>query len=217
MIYAVLCRYSLEFKIDNLTQPRGYLRRCYHWTLDWANHPQARWALVIIAFMEASFFPIPPDVLLIALALGAPERALHFALLATVGSVAGAAGGYIIGMYLFDSVAQPLLALYHIEEQFAHLQQQFVEYGVGLVLIAGFTPIPFKLITISAGAFGLPFIPFILAALLSRGARFYLEGALFRWGGERIRGLVERYFELLTMVVGLLVVVGFGALWLVRS
>jgi len=166
--------------------------------------------------MEASFFPIPPDILLIALALGCPKQSLHFALLATVGSVVGAAFGYAIGMFLFDSVAQPLLAFYHIEAQFGYVQQRFVEYGLGLVLVAGFTPIPFKLITISAGAFGLSFIPFLLVALLSRGARFFLEGALFRWGGDRIRALVEQYFEWLTVAVGVLVVVGFGALWFVK-
>ncbi len=149
-----------------------------------------------------------------ALALGAPRQSLHFALLATVGSVAGAALGYAIGMFLFDTVAQPLLAFYHAQAQFDQVQHYFVEYGLGLVLVAGFTPIPFKLITIAAGAFGLPFLPFMMAALLSRGGRFFLEGALFRWGGERIRALVEHYFEWITVAVGALVVAGFGAVWL---
>lgn len=167
-----------------------------------------------IAFVEASFFPIPPDILLVALALGAPRQSLHFALLATVGSVTGAALGYGIGMFLFDTVAQPLLAFYHAQAQFDQVQHYFVEYGIGLVLVAGFTPIPFKLITIAAGAFGLPFLPFMLAALLSRGGRFLLEGALFRWGGARIRALVEHYFEWITVAVGALVVAGFGAVWL---
>jgi len=107
----------------------------------------------------------------------------------------------------------PLLEFYHTEAQFGHVQQHFIEYGLGLVLIAGFTPIPFKLITIAAGAFGLPFIPFLLTALLARGARFFLEGALFRWGGERIRSMVEQYFEWITVAVGMLVVAGFGVLW----
>ncbi len=192
----------------------GWLRRCYHWTLAWADHSQAHWALVAIAFAEASFFPIPPDILLVALALGRPAKALYFAMLSTAGSVAGAVFGYGIGMFFFSAVASPLLDFYGALAQFNHVQQLFFEYGVGLVLIAGFSPIPFKLITIAAGTFGLSFVPFLLAALVSRGGRFYLEGALLRWGGAAMRGWVERYFEWITVSVAVLVVLGFGAVWL---
>jgi len=203
---------------DPITTPRreNWLRRCYHWTLGWADHPQAHWALLVIAIIEASCFPIPPDLLLIALALGRPALGLHFALLATIGSVIGAGIGYGIGMFLFVSVAQPLLEWYGAMPQFNHVQELFTQYGMGLVLIAGFSPIPFKVITISAGAFGLDFLPFMLAALASRGARFYLEGALLRWGGETIRAHVERHFEWITVGTSLLVVAGFGLLWLAR-
>jgi len=194
----------------------NWLRRCYHWTLGWADHPQAHWALFVIAMVEASCFPIPPDLLLIALALGRPERGLHFAFLATAGSLVGAAMGYAIGMFLFTSVAQPLLEWYGAMGQFQQMQQLFAQYGFLLVLVAGFSPIPFKVITIAAGAFGLDIVPFLLATLVSRGARFYLEGSLLRWGGDRVRLLVERYFEWITVAVTLLVVSGFGLLWLVR-
>ncbi|EAU55544.1 YqaA family protein [Mariprofundus ferrooxydans] len=192
----------------------SWLRRSYNWTLAWATHPQASWALFVIAMIEASVFPIPPDILLLALALGKPQKALRFASIATAGSVVGAVIGYGIGMFLFVAVAQPLLEFYHAMERFAEVQQLFAEYGVVIVLIAGFSPIPFKVITIAAGAFGLSFPAFIVAALLSRGARFYLEGALLRWGGDALRALVERHFEWLTVAVVVVVIGGFALLWL---
>jgi len=196
----------------NILKP-AWLRRCYHWTLSWAKHPQAQVALFFIAIIEASVFPIPPDILLIALALGRPELGMRLALLATAGSVIGACIGYIIGMLLFVSVAQPLLDFYGAMEQFNHVQTLFREYGLWVVLIAGFSPIPFKVVTIAAGAFGLSFPGFIVATCVSRGARFFLEGGLLQWGGERLRMLVERHFEILTIVVAILVIAGFVFLW----
>ena len=192
----------------------SWLRKAYHWTLAWAEHPQARWALFFIALIEASIFPIPPDILLLALALGRPDLGLRFAAICTAGSTVGAILGYLIGMLLFVSIAEPILHFYGAMEQFYHVEGWFVEWGLWLVLIAGFTPIPFKVITIAAGAFGLPFMGFIVAGLLSRGARFFLEGALLRWGGDRLREWVECYFEWVTAVVGILVVIGFVAIWL---
>ena len=195
---------------------RSWLRRSYDWTLSWAVHPHARWALFAIAVIEASIFPIPPDVLLIALALGRPDLALRFAAICTAGSTIGAAIGYGIGMFMFTAIAMPVLEFYHAVEKFEYVQSLFVEWGLWLVLIAGFSPIPFKIITIAAGAFGLPFIGFIAACIASRAARFYLEGALLRWGGERLRLFVEKYFEWLTVAVAVLVIAGFTLLWLWR-
>lgn len=194
----------------------GKLRRLYHWTLAWANHPQAQLALLLIAMVEASVFPIPPDVLLLALALGRPDLSLRFAAVATAGSTLGAAIGYAIGWFLLGSIGIPVLECFGAMEQFAHVQQLFQAYGVALVLIVGFSPIPFKVITIAAGAFGLSFWSFMAAALLSRGARFYLEGALMRWGGERLRNWIEAYFEWMTVLVVLLVLAGFGGVWLLK-
>jgi len=194
----------------------SWLRRAYHWTLGWANHPQAQWALFFIALIEASVFPIPPDILLLALALGRPDLALRFAAICTAGSTLGAALGYAIGMLLFAAIAEPLLQAYGAMAQFHHVETLFAEWGLGLVLIAGFSPIPFKLITIAAGTFGLPFVGFIVAAIVSRGARFFLEGALMRWGGDRLRAWVEKYFEWATMGIVALVVFGFLGLWLLR-
>jgi len=204
-----------EVAAVSITKPSP-LRRLYHWTLAWADHAQARWALFFIAMIEASIFPIPPDVLLLALALGRPDLSLRFAWLATAGSTIGAAVGYAIGFLMLASVGMPILEFFGALSQFDHVQQLFQEYGIALVLIAGFSPIPFKVITIAAGAFGLPFWAFLLAAFCSRGARFYLEGIVMRWGGERLRQWVEQYFEWMTLAVVLLVVGGFLLLWLLR-
>ncbi len=198
-----------------MLKPR-WLRRCYDWTLAWADHPQAQVALFAIAVIEASVFPIPPDILLLALALGRPELGLRLAAITTAGSLLGACIGYMIGMLLFVSVAQPLLEFYGAMAQFEHVQQLFAEYGLWVILVAGFSPIPFKVVTIAAGAFGLPFAGFAVAALISRGARFFLEGALLRWGGAPLRALVERHFEILTLAVVVLVAAGFAALWMFR-
>ncbi len=198
--------------LSRLLKP-AWLRRCYHWTLAWADHPQAHAALFLIAVIEASVFPIPPDLLLIVLALGDPRIALRLAAIATAGSTLGAALGYLIGMLLFSAVAQPLLEFYGAMAQFEHVQALFRQYGLWVVLVAGFSPIPFKVVTIAAGAFGLSMPGFLAVALVSRGARFYLEGALLRWGGDRLRALVERHFEWLTVAVVLLVAAGFVMLW----
>ncbi len=195
----------------------AWLKRCYHWTLSWADHPQAQTALFFIAAIEASVFPIPPDILLVPLALGRPELGMRLAFLATAGSLIGAGIGYAIGMLLFVSVAQPLLEFYGAMAQFNHVQMLFREYGLWVVLIAGFSPIPFKVITIAAGTFGLSFPGFLAATCISRGARFFLEGGLLQWGGERFRGLVEQHFAVFTVAVVALVVAGFAILWLLPT
>lgn len=196
------------------SKSQSWLRRAYQWTLSWAEHPFAGRALFAIAVIEASVFPIPPDILLIALALGRPLSAFKFAGLATAGSVVGAMIGYTIGMFLFTTVAQPIIEFYHAMDKFEHVQSWFTEYGVAIVLLAGFSPIPFKVVTIAAGAFGLSFPAFIIASLISRGARFYLEAALLRWGGDRLRAFVEKHFEWLTIAVAIAVIGGFALLWL---
>ncbi len=191
----------------------SWLRRLYDWTLSWADHPSAKYALFFIALVESSVFPIPPDILLIALALGQPKSALRFAAITTAGSTVGAVVGYGIGFLLWASVGQPIIEFYGLTSQYLKAEDWFAVYGVAIVLIAGFSPIPFKVITIAAGAFGLAFIPFILAALASRGARFFLEAAILRWGGDRLRSFVEKHFELMTILITLLVVAGFVVIW----
>ncbi len=200
----------------DVEKQESWLRRCYHWTLSWADRPHAQTALFLIAMIESSFFPIPPDILLIALALGRPENSFRYAAVSTAGSTIGAALGYLIGMMLFVAIAMPVIEFYDVMAQFDLAQHWFSEYGVAVILIAGFSPIPFKVFTIAAGAFGLPFLWFMLAALISRGARFYLEAALLHWGGPELRQLVERHFEWITIAVTILVLAGFAGLWLLH-
>jgi len=194
----------------------SWLRRCYGWTMSWADHPHAKIALFMIALIESSVFPIPPDVLLIALALGRPDQSFRFAAISTMGSTVGAAVGYLIGMTLFVAVAMPIINFYGVMQPFELAKSWFEQYGVAIILIAGFSPIPFKVFTIAAGAFGLPFLWFILASFVSRGSRFFLEAALLHWGGARLRAFVEHHFEWITVVVTVLVVVGFAGLWLLH-
>jgi len=188
---------------------QSWLRRLYHWTLSWADHPSARYALFFIALIESSIFPIPPDILLIALALGKPQWGMRLAAITTAGSTVGAAVGYGIGLFLFASIGQSIIDFYGLSSQYLKAEDWFIAYGVAIVLIAGFSPVPFKVITIAAGAFGLDFILFMLAALVSRGARFFLVGALLQWGGARVRDFVERHFEWITIGATLLVIAGF--------
>jgi len=199
--------------MEEQTKKLSWLRRLYHWTLSWADHPSAKYALFFIALIESSVFPIPPDILLIALALGKPKSALKFAAITTAGSTIGAAVGYGIGFLLWASVGQPIIEFYGLTSQYIKAEDWFAMYGVAIVLVAGFSPIPFKVITIAAGAFGLTFIPFILAALASRGARFFLVAAILRWGGDKLRNFVEKHFELMTILITLLVVAGFVVIW----
>lgn len=192
---------------------RSWLRRCYDWTVAWADHPQAQTALFAVAVIEASVFPIPPDVLLLLLALGRPQLSWRLAAITTAGSTVGALIGYVIGMFLFASLAAPLLRFYHAMAQFEYVQGLFVHYGTWVVAVGGFSPIPFKVVTIAAGAFGLPLPAYFLAVIASRGLRFYLEGGLLYWGGARLHRFVERHFEWFTLIVALLVILGFAALW----
>ena len=204
----------MEMEAATVAKKESWLRRLYHWTLSWVDHPSAQYALFFIALIESSVFPIPPDILLIALALGKPQWALRFAAITTAGSTVGAVLGYGIGMFLLASIGQPIIEFYGLTSQYQQAGSWFTEYGVWIVLIAGFSPIPFKVITIAAGAFGLDFVLFILSALVSRGARFFLEGGLLRWGGPSVREFVEKHFELMTMLATLLVALGFVAIWM---
>jgi len=187
------------------------LRRLYDWVLSWAAHPHARIALFALAFAESSFFPIPPDVLLIAMALSLPTRAFRFAAITTLGSVLGGLAGYLIGHGLMASVGQPIIEFYRLETQFEKIRALYLEYDVWAVGIAGFTPIPYKVFTIAAGAFDMDPLRFSLASVISRGARFFLVAALIYHYGTPIKGFIDRYFNLLTIVFTVLLV-GFFAL-----
>ena len=184
--------------------------RLYDWVLGWAKHPHASRYLAALSFAESSFFPIPPDVMLAPMALARRDRAWGFAFITTFWSVLGGALGYLIGMFLFDVLAQPLISFYDASEAFATAQEKFKAHGVWIVFIAGFTPIPYKIFTISAGLASMAFLPFVVASLIGRGARFFLVSALIYFGGERFESGLRRYVDLIGWLVITLIVVGLG-------
>ena len=185
------------------------VRRLYEWVLHWAHTPYGIWALFVLAFTESSFFPIPPDVLLIALALSIPAKSFRYALICSAGSVLGGLFGYFIGWQLMDLVGFPIMKFYGILEQYEAVKQSYEKYNAVIVFIAAFTPIPYKLITITAGAFKLNILTFTIASLIGRSARFFLVAWLIHRFGQRIKEFIERYFDILSLVFVGLVVLGF--------
>jgi membrane protein YqaA with SNARE-associated domain len=177
--------------------------------LSWAEHPQATWALFALAFAESSFFPIPPDVLLIALCLGQPHRALWYAVVCTTGSVFGGLAGYAIGMGLYESVGRPILEFYGLMEKYGEVQELYRRYDVWAVGIAGLTPIPYKAFTVTAGAFEISLPGFVAASIIGRGLRFGLVATLLRLWGEPAREFIDRHLGVLTILFAVLLVGGF--------
>lgn len=176
------------------------IRRLYDWTLSLAARPHALTALALISFVESSFFPIPPDILLIPMVLATRQRAWRIALVCTAASVVGGLFGYAIGYFLFESVGQPLLAFYGYDAQFQAFQATYDEWGALIVFGAGLTPFPFKVITIASGVFQMNIVVFLLAALVARGTRFFLVAALLYWFGPVIRDFIEKRLGLLTVL-----------------
>jgi membrane protein YqaA with SNARE-associated domain len=185
------------------------LKRVYDWVLHWADTPHGSWALFILAFAESSFFPVPPDVLLIALAVGRPNRALRFALICSVGSVLGGALGYLIGWQFMTTVGERIVAFYGLQPRVADIGRLYNQYNAWAVGIAGFTPIPYKVFTIAAGMFKINFGIFMLASLVARSARFFIVGGLIYYFGPHIRTFIDRYFNLLAVVFTVLLVGSF--------
>ena len=167
------------------------VRRLYDWVLHWAETPYSTWALFLLAFSESSFFPIPPDVLLIALAVAKPSKALRYALVCSVGSVLGGCLGYLIGYEFMAAVGQKIVDFYGLTDKVAYIQSLYQQYDAWAVGIAGFTPIPYKVFTIAAGMFKIDFPVFIVASLLSRSARFFLVGGLIYKFGPSIQGFID--------------------------
>ena len=191
--------------------PQGgaMLHRLYQRVLALAAGPYAPAWLFAIAFAEASFFPIPPDVLLIPMALARPDRAWRFATICTLASVAGGALGYLIGYALFDLLATPLLHAYHYEAAFERFRQAYAEWGLWVILIKGLTPIPYKIVTIASGAAAFNFPLFMAASLVTRGGRFFLVATLLHYFGDHVRAFIERRLGLVTSLVAVGVVAGF--------
>ena len=188
------------------------LQRFYQRVLALSASPRAPWWLALISFVEASCFPIPPDVLLVPMALARPNRAWRLALICTIASVAGGALGYFIGYALFNVVAAPLLHAYHYDAAFKAFQDTFAEYGVAIILVKGLTPIPYKIVTIAAGAAHFSFPLFMVVSLITRGGRFFMLAGLLHFFGDSVREFIERRLTLVTSLVAVGIVGGFLAL-----
>ncbi len=189
------------------------LRRLYDWTLSLAGHRRALWALGVVSFFEASVFPVPPDVLMIAMIMAAPQRAFLIALVCTLTSVAGGLFGYALGAFAFETIGRPLLTALGEAQSMAAFNEQFNAFGFWTVLVAGITPFPFKVITIMSGWTGMPLAVFLGSALIARALRFFVVAVLLWKFGPPIRAFIEAR---LGLVFSLFVLLLFGGFALVR-
>ena len=187
------------------------MRRLYDWTMDQAARRGALWTLAVVAFIESSVFPIPPDALLIPMILAAREKAWRFAAVCTVASVAGGFAGYGIGLFLFEAVAEPILAFYGYMDKFAEFRALYHQWGGWIVAGAGATPFPYKVITLASGVVELDLATFGIASVLSRGVRFFLVAALLWWFGPPIRRFIEANLGWVVTIGFMLLVGGFVA------
>lgn len=212
--------------IKILKAPLLWLRNLYDWVLKWGNSKHSRLALFILALVEASFFPVPADILLIALCIGNYKRWINFALICSVGSIIGGVLGYLIGHFAFDLIGEPVLSitaqLSGVDSQYLLKEAQYwfsdkeiigMHVGAWAVGIAGFTPIPYKVFTIAAGFFSMSFVPFLIASAISRTLRFFIVagiiGLLYEKYGKKITDFIDRYFNYLAIVFVILLVFGF--------
>ncbi|MCK5235457.1 MAG: DedA family protein [Deltaproteobacteria bacterium] len=186
-----------------------FIKKIYDWVLSWADTKYALPALFLLAVAESSFFPIPPDVLLIALAISIPTKAFRYALIVSIGSVVGGVIGYALGFYFMETVGNSIIALYGFEDKFLRIQELYREYDAWAVAIAGFTPIPYKVFTITAGAFNIDFLVFLVASAVSRSLRFFILAILIYHYGAHIKSFIDRYFNVITIVFTVLLIGGF--------
>jgi membrane protein YqaA with SNARE-associated domain len=177
-----------------------FLKRLYNWVLSWANTPYGTPALFVLAFTEASFFPVPPDVLLISLGLSETKKAFYYATICTLGSVLGGIFGYFLGLNFWE-LAKNILFFYIDYDKFIMVKDYFIKYEAWAIGIAGFTPIPYKVFTILAGFFQSNFLIFVFMSVISRGARFFILSSLIYKFGFPIRTFIDKYFNLLTWIV----------------
>lgn len=191
------------------------IRRLYDWTMALGQSPYALWALAVVSFAESSFFPIPPDILMIPMILAARNKAFLIAGVAMVSSVLGGMFGYFIGWGLFDTIGQPIFDFYGKGDYVTKFNQKFNDHGAWAVLIAGITPFPYKVITIMSGWTGLSLPVFIVSSIVARGFRFFLVAALLWKFGEPIRDFIEKRLGLVFIVFVALLVIGFAAVKLV--
>ena len=189
------------------------LKKLYNKILLISAKPKAEVFLGTMAFTESSFFPIPPDLLLLPMALARPLKWLRLAIITTFFSVLGGIFGYFIGVFLWDTIGQSIIEFYHLENQFDLFKKNYTEKGALIVFVAGFTPIPYKLITISSGGMHLDLITFIIASFISRGARFFILTGIIRLFGDAAKKLIDKYFSILTLILGLIIIIIFSWLY----
>lgn len=180
----------------------------YTTILTWAKHPKAQGYLAGVSFAESSFFPIPVDVMLAPMVLADKEKAWRLAAITTVMSVLGGVFGYLLGAYFFEAFGDQMLTFLHAHEKFENIKKMFIKHGTLIILLAGFTPIPYKVFTIASGVMGVAFLPFVLLSLIGRGARFFLVAGLIKLGGDKLEETIHKKIEIIGWVTLILVVVG---------
>jgi membrane protein YqaA with SNARE-associated domain len=193
----------------------GFLRNLYEQVLAWSRHRRAGWALGVVSFIESSFFPIPPDIMLIPMVLAARLKAWRYALICTLASVLGALLGYAIGYIFWENIGQPIVAFYNAEAAFDRFVGFYDVWGIWIVLAAAISFLPFKVATIASGVSGLALAPFLMSCLIGRAIRFFAIAALVYYFGRDIRKFIDRYFNMLSLIfVAILVLAVFliGAL-----
>jgi membrane protein YqaA with SNARE-associated domain len=188
---------------------RGMLRRIYDWCVASADKPYALWVLGAVSFAESSFFPVPPDIMLLPMSLARPKRAWLFATLCTITSVAGGMLGYAIGAVLYDSVGHWLISLYGLGDKVEAFRAGYAEWGALIILLKGLTPIPYKLVTITSGFAGYNIWLFVLCSIIARGGRFFAVAVLLNRYGDTIRAEIEKRLGLWVAVLALVLVLGF--------
>jgi len=178
----------------------------YQWTLRWAEHKFAPRILAVLTFSESVFFPIPPDVLLAPMVLAKPQKAWQFATLTTVASVLGGVVGYSLGYLMFEPWIQPIIVEFGYQTRFEKIMIWFEQWGIWVVFLAGFSPIPYKLFTVSAGFLQMAFLPFLLVSAIGRGMRFFLVAGLIKWGGAAMEKKLRQYIDVLGW--GIVILIG---------
>ena len=188
-------------------------RKLYDWTLQKSSHPKAPWFLSFFAFIESSFFPIPPDIILIPMIIAQRTKAWSYAFICTISSVIGGLAGYCIGLFFYNTLGVLIVEYYGLTNQFSVFEKYYIQYGMWIVLGAGFTPFPFKFITIASGVFGLNVFLFTAVAIIARGFRFYLLAFLLKLFGKIIKELIDKYFNILATLFFVLLI---GSIMIVK-
>lgn len=188
------------------------IKKLYDWVLHWAETPYGIPALFLLAFAESSFFPVPPDVLLIALAISISKKSFKYATICTVGSVLGGIVGYGIGLHGYEMVGKPIVEFYHGQEKMDMIKELYTQYGFWGILFAAVTPIPYKVFTIASGVFKFDFLLFVIASVIGRATRFFVVAGLIWKFGPPIRDFIDKYFNILCFVFMILLVGGFIAI-----